>query len=183
MPSPTLTRQQLYDRVWTTPIYTMARELGISGRGLGKLCARHDVPVPSRGWWAKKAHGRRVKQLPLPPVERDYKIHFGGAGQTATAAEQASTDVHPLVAFEQQAANRIDVLPDRPTTHPLVLKCERSLRRSKREPNGLVAAPPGVLNIHTSRPLHERALRIMQALMDAFEIRASLSRSRPTVLV
>jgi hypothetical protein len=29
----TLTRQQLYDRVWVTPTDTLARELGLSGRG------------------------------------------------------------------------------------------------------------------------------------------------------
>jgi hypothetical protein len=111
------------------------------------------------------------QEPPLPPLERDYKIHFAGTGQTATAAEQASADVHPLVAFEQQTANRIDVPADLPTTHPLVLKTERALRRSKREPNGLITAPPGALAIHTSRTLHERALRIMQALANACETR------------
>jgi hypothetical protein len=53
----TLTRQQLYDRAWTTPIVALAQELGLSGRGLGKLCDRYDIPVPPPGWWAKKAAG------------------------------------------------------------------------------------------------------------------------------
>jgi hypothetical protein len=53
MPSITLTRQQLYDRAWTTPLDTLAKELGLSGRGLGKLCQRHDIPPP-RGWWRKR---------------------------------------------------------------------------------------------------------------------------------
>jgi len=35
-------RQQFYDRVWTTPVETLAAELGLSGRGLAKLCARYD---------------------------------------------------------------------------------------------------------------------------------------------
>ena len=142
----TLTRQQLYDRVWTTPVH-MARELGISDRGLGKLCARKDIPVPPRGWWAKKAHGKRVKQTPLPPAERDYQIHFHGAGRTATAAEQASPEIeiHPLVAFEQQADNKIAVPPDLPLAHTSALKAERALRRSKRESTGLMSVPPGAL--------------------------------------
>ena len=43
MPTITLTRQQLYDRAWTTPIETLAKELGLSGRGLGKLCDRRNI--------------------------------------------------------------------------------------------------------------------------------------------
>jgi hypothetical protein len=35
--SVTLTREELYDRVWTTPVEMLAGELGLSGRGLGKL--------------------------------------------------------------------------------------------------------------------------------------------------
>jgi Integrase core domain len=66
MSSIPLTRQQLYDRAWTTPLDALAKELGLSGRGLGKLCDRHDIPVPPRGWWAKKAAGHRVRQTPLP---------------------------------------------------------------------------------------------------------------------
>ena len=66
MPTITLTRQQLYDRAWTTPLDALAKELGLSGRGLGKVCERHDIPVPPRGWWAKKAAGHRVRQTPLP---------------------------------------------------------------------------------------------------------------------
>lgn len=53
MPSIILSRQRLYDRAWTTPLDPLAKELGLSGRGLGKLCDRHDIPVPPRGWWAK----------------------------------------------------------------------------------------------------------------------------------
>ena len=43
MPSITLTRQQLYDRAWTTPLDRLAKELGLPGRSLGKLSERHDI--------------------------------------------------------------------------------------------------------------------------------------------
>ena len=43
----TLTRQRLYDRAWTTPPRNARQGTrALSGRGLGKLCDRHDVPVP-----------------------------------------------------------------------------------------------------------------------------------------
>ena len=42
------TRRELYDLVWKKPAETLAAEFGMSGRGLGKLCERHGVPVPPR---------------------------------------------------------------------------------------------------------------------------------------
>jgi hypothetical protein len=53
----TLTRQELYDRVWTEPVDTLAKQFGISNVGLGKACRRHNIPVPPRGYWARKAAG------------------------------------------------------------------------------------------------------------------------------
>src|SRR5205085_2680974 len=47
----------------------------------------------------------------------------------------------------------------------------RRLLRCKREPSGLIARPDRALSIHTSRAFHERALRIMQALLTAFSAR------------
>ena len=94
-----LTRQQLYERAWTTPIDNLATELGLSGRGLGKLCARHNIPVPPRGYWAKKAFGKRVSQPRLPsPETAAYKLHFNGASPTVVSADDAS-DLHPSIAF------------------------------------------------------------------------------------
>ena len=62
----TLTREELYALVWTEPIQKLARRYGMSDRGLGKLCEREGIPVPPRGWWAKRAAGKRLpKQPPL----------------------------------------------------------------------------------------------------------------------
>lgn len=52
-----LTIQQLYDRVWTEPIHRIAKEFGLSDRGLGKFCERLDIPVPPRGYWRAKETG------------------------------------------------------------------------------------------------------------------------------
>jgi hypothetical protein len=48
----------------------------LSGRGLGKLCNRHNIPVLPRGWWAKKAAGHPVERTPLPAAGRGTQIRF-----------------------------------------------------------------------------------------------------------
>lgn len=62
----TMTREELYSAVWTTPMSRLAEEYGISGNGLAKICDREDIPYPPRGYWAKQAVGRAPKQTPLP---------------------------------------------------------------------------------------------------------------------
>lgn len=65
-----VTRRQLYDLVWSEAVDTLAKRFGMSGRGLGKLCERHGIPVPPRGYWAQKAAGKRTVRPPLVEIER-----------------------------------------------------------------------------------------------------------------
>ena len=86
-------------------------------------------------------------------------------------AAESGADTHPLILYERQIDNRVDVPDDLPLTDPLVLKAQRLLNKRKRDSGGLIPVPAGGLHIHTSRSLHDRTLRIMQALMTAFERR------------
>jgi hypothetical protein len=62
----TLTRQSLYDLVWSKPMVEVAKQFSISDRGLAKRCAAVDVPVPPRGYWARVEAGQSPAKTPLP---------------------------------------------------------------------------------------------------------------------
>src|SRR5262245_33537923 len=62
MPPIELTRRAMYDLVWSKPMTKVAEEFGISDVALKKTFDRHRVPTPSRGYWAKKDAGKKVKQ-------------------------------------------------------------------------------------------------------------------------
>jgi len=64
-----LSRAELYEKIWSTPATKLAEEFGLSGRGLGKMCARFNIPVPPRGYWAKLAAGKPMLKSLLPPSE------------------------------------------------------------------------------------------------------------------
>jgi hypothetical protein len=61
-------RGELYEKVWAQPIQNLAKEYRVSNVALAKACKRRSVPVPGRGYWAKKAAGKPVpNRPPLPP--------------------------------------------------------------------------------------------------------------------
>ena len=61
-----ITREELYRRVWESPVTHVAKELDISDVGLSKACRRNDIPLPPVGYWTKRKYGRSVPQPPLP---------------------------------------------------------------------------------------------------------------------
>lgn len=62
-----LTRQQLYDLVWSEPMKTVASRFGISDVAFAKTCRSHNIPIPPRGYRAKLQAGQKVSR-PLPPA-------------------------------------------------------------------------------------------------------------------
>jgi hypothetical protein len=66
----TLSRQELYDMVWSEPMTTLAKNFGISDVALAKRCRAVDVPIPYRGYWARKTAGQKPTQTPLPKYRR-----------------------------------------------------------------------------------------------------------------
>jgi hypothetical protein len=65
----TFTRQQLYELVWSEPIVVVAKRAGVSDVGLRKNCLALNIPVPERGYWARKRAGQAVRQAMLPERE------------------------------------------------------------------------------------------------------------------
>lgn len=184
-----LTREALYGEVWSEPIVHVASRLGLSGRGLGKLCARHEIPVPPRGWWAKKQHGHRVRQTPLPELAAKEQIVF-------EPREKDKPEDPPEIAREKTAEWRIEAPEDLAISHPLVKRAAAAIRTASREASKnrivrwqdryqakLVKPSAGHLVIAVSKASVPRASRILQALLAAFDrrgfaVRVQISRSR-----
>jgi hypothetical protein len=70
-----LSREELYDMVWTTPLTKLAPEFGLSDKGLAKKCIKHKIPTPSLGYWAKVKSGKKALKVHLPKIkERDNDL-------------------------------------------------------------------------------------------------------------
>lgn len=67
-------RSELYAAVWSQAPAHLAAQLGMSDTALRKLCRRHEVPVPPRGYWAKVGSAKPAEKTPLPMTEDDPEI-------------------------------------------------------------------------------------------------------------
>ena len=63
-------REKLYKEVWDEPVSTVAKRYGVSDVAIHKICKSMDIPVPPRGYWAKKRAGQKVKKEPLPKTDK-----------------------------------------------------------------------------------------------------------------
>ncbi|RXH56688.1 ankyrin repeat domain-containing protein [Granulicella sibirica] len=61
-------REQLYRQVWEQPMQKLAKEYGVSDVALSKTCRKLRVPVPGRGFWAKKQAGVPLPKRPQLPI-------------------------------------------------------------------------------------------------------------------
>lgn len=168
-----LTREVLYELVWAEPMRTVAQRLGISDVGLAKKCRRMNVPVPGLGYWAKKAAGKRVRQMPLPVVPpNDSATPRETTVFPARTEVTASGPVAMQHAFESDPKNEIRVADHLRAPHPLVKATIAAFDSTGRKANDCIAnRRVGHLDVDVTAKLLRRALRIMDALVKALEAR------------
>ncbi len=61
----TLSREDLYELVWSKPVTELAKDFGLSDVALAKRCRKLGVPVPGRGYWARVEAGQTPRQPKL----------------------------------------------------------------------------------------------------------------------
>ncbi|HEY8539076.1 MAG TPA: TetR/AcrR family transcriptional regulator [Steroidobacteraceae bacterium] len=99
-PAVALTRKELYRRVWSKPMSAVAKEVGLSGNALAKICNRLLVPYPPRGYWMRSNAGKKVERPPLPAAPEIKATHIITPGSRA-ASRRTRTRLDPEARREQ----------------------------------------------------------------------------------
>lgn len=137
-----LTRRELYDLVWSKPVAKVAVELGISGVAVKKICDKHRVPVPGRGYWAKLAAGQKVKPVAFRDISDPLLNRVLIRGSLLRSLPE-----EVLVAREKARSASISEPPNHPTLRAmpegtplpdLVESLKRKLDAAKPDHNGLL---------------------------------------------
>lgn len=172
----TLTREELFDRIWSEPVLRVSKALGLSGVGLAKLCRRQGIPVPPRGYWAKKDAGRAAPRPDLPrlTLSTTQEIEFPGPsdGASASLPDPMAAPPHPLVAAEFSAANLIGAPSEGlRVTHPLLRSTLEYWKAIKRPIQTWSTPFPRHFILPVSESMQRRTLRLLQTLFAALEKR------------
>jgi len=143
-----ISRAELYDQVWSVSMVKLGEQYGLSDVGLAKICKRHKIPRPPRGYWARKAAGYKVKRLPLPPGENvTIEITPNPYSRHGPKLTDDLSRISPSKRLDEEPI----VVPDRLSSpHPLIKQSSEIL--NGRQPNdpGLVKHSYILSNISAS---------------------------------
>lgn len=165
-------REELYEKVWSMPVVKVAKEYGVSDVAIAKTCRKLQVPVPGRGYWAKKAHGYIVPRKPLPKLKEPVVISRNTPPILAASPLSPALHLDDKVEFD-----RIDALATsgkfafvqnrKALRHPLVVKAREALREGHLDERKILHPPyrAAVLNIRVSRASVSRALAWLSNLI------------------
>lgn len=168
-----MTRRELYDLVWSKPILKLAEEFNLSDRGLAKICERHRVPVPPRGYWAKLAVGKKVKQTRLYDVDDPFLNrvdiivrHNNLPAETKSILDKARQDRAARKKQEPRAVKPVEPFPPVEKPHRILASTVTKLRRRKAvEWGGCMATQAGHCGVVVHQSRCERAISILDKLI------------------
>jgi hypothetical protein len=149
-------REELYERVWTTPVHRLAKEFGYSDVGLTKLCRKHQIPTPGLGYWRRLELGHKPSRTTLPVLEQPspYQIELTIRERAADAEE-----------FEKREVPVVPVLADKPISHPFVVRLERLFKNAKKDEKLLLTPRNSVApHLMVTEGTLPRALQVLDAL-------------------
>jgi hypothetical protein len=185
-----LSREELYNRVWSEPMRTLAAGFGISDVALKKTCARADIPTPDRGHWARKEAGKPTRQIPLPPRApgMDDEVHIGGGNRwyRQWSREELLAPIPPVPKFDDtievvrdriaKAIGKVAIPRDVGGWHPAI---DRLLKEDeKRREKQLASRYPSSWDAPLfDSPLERRRLRLLNSLFLA----AAKMGGKPTI--
>lgn len=190
---PVLSRQELYDLVWSTPMQKLAESFGLSDVGLAKICDRHRVPTPPRGYWAKKEAGKPVKQTIFVQVDDPLLDRV----TIESTQDKLPPPVREII--EQRRAERKASNPQRPRSgmvsppsepvsdpHPAIRATAKALRGAKPSAQGTVQAIcPDLCGISVGTKSIERIIAFLDRLVRACDARGMrfLTKERQMAVV
>jgi len=167
-----VTREELYELVWTVPMQRLAERYGISDVALAKSCRKLLIPVPPRGYWRRKETGRVPARPPLPRPRPGSRATVTLSLERKREPPPPSPELAARAAHEALPENRILVADRLSRPHPLVREAAAVLRpRSRRVDSVRPWRIDRCLDIRVTPKHLGRALRIFDALIKALDAR------------
>ncbi|MEJ0025943.1 MAG: hypothetical protein WDN01_07940 [Rhizomicrobium sp.] len=172
MPEPVLlSRRELYDLVWSKPMRDVAADFGISDVGLAKVCERHRVPRPVRGYWAKLAAGKKAKRAIFVDIDNAQLNRIVIRGALSQLPEAAKLVIEEARAEHRKKGRRPRLPAVRPPVepvadvHPAIARTAQKLRKSSGNAGEVATAfGEGLCGVDIAAAQVERAVAFLDGL-------------------
>ena len=164
----TLTREELYTEVWQKPVTQLAKEFGLSDVGFAKLCRRHAVPLPYRGYWARVEVGKKPSRIPLPPPRKGIPTTVRLEVKPPEPPKPPDPEIERALAQDAVFSTEDSVPESLRGADPLVTRTRDAIEAGHKDDYGRAASKWNAdcpLNINVSAPMLHRALRISEAIV------------------
>lgn len=171
-----LTRKQLYDMVWSTPMMRLSRTFQCSSTWLARICRGASIPVPPRGYWAKKRAGKAVQRRGMPHSADPGEVVVSYSPSGATTEAKAPPAPPPPSAATGAATDAADdgriLVPERLSAPvQIVADAREALRDAQEGENGMLKCPKGCWQLTVSRKALGLTFRVADAIFKACEQR------------
>lgn len=172
----TLTREELYELVWSKPVIHIAKEYGFSDNGIRKICKKHDIPLPKSGYWSKLKFNKKVDKIKLPKQNDSLQISLEKTNNLLyTGAHPLSELALRKKEIEETKGLSLTVPSRLSNAHKYTLATktyqEKLFLRNKTRNWNIELNSRDVLSINVSEKLLGRALRFMDTLVKVLEKR------------
>lgn len=164
-----LSRRDLYDLVWAEPVTKVAGRYNLSDAGLRKICLKHRIPLPPRGYWAKLAAGKSVRPIALAAVKVEADIVIRVAPAPSSVAYEIDIFQRAIDAEARCKPIAVPARLSRP--HPATSIVIEKLKDTPDSYGAVHCAVPEAPLVRVSPASAARAARLIEALLRAFEAR------------
>lgn len=161
-----VSRDTLYDEVWTEPMTKVAARHAVSSSFLARVCEQLNVPRPPRGYWAQLEVGKAPAKPALPEARPGDPLEWirGGEPRRAPRAMPKPPE-RPSPAPVRSARKRGG-------PHPLIAGAREHFAGARVSESGhLRPAKRLLVDLFVSNDVLDRALSTANALFTAFERR------------
>lgn len=129
-----ISRQALYEQIWSIPANKLAEKFGVSGSYLARVCAALNVPRPPVGYWQKLAVGK-AKLRPDPPTL------LPGDQVSWSKDKPLATPIRRAARPRADNANTSAAKAERANRHPLLQGVEGHFRKTRKRDEGEFLRP------------------------------------------
>lgn len=164
-----ITREELYEQIWTKPMIEVAKGYDVSSSYLARICSDLRVPRPGRGYWARRAAGKSVSKAPLPKARPgDEQIW---APDVPHWRRHAFANEAELVLPSEVPAEPVALVKSK-RRHPMLVDVEALFRNGQHRRDGyLRPAKRNLPDINVSEKRLEAAVSVANALYMTLESR------------